>query len=88
MKIKIGKEGMTLKFKYEEISMVLKILEKKAEEKKALEEANKWPEEMGIKTEATPNYISDICHDINKMAKKINKDDKKEEAKKKKQSMN
>lgn len=84
MKVKIGKEGMTLKFKYEEISTVLKILEKKAEENKALKEVNKWPEKEEIKTVMTPDYISDICHDLNEMAKDVYKNDKKKESKKEK----
>lgn len=84
MKVKIRREGMTLKFKYEEINTVLKILEKKAEENKALKEVNKWPEKEEIKTVRTPDYISDICHDLNEMAKDVYKNDKKEESKKEK----
>lgn len=75
MKVKIKEDGMILKFKYEEIGMVLKILEEKAEENKA----NKWPEKEDIKTITSPNYISNICNEINEIAKDEKKDDAKKE---------
>lgn len=68
MKLKIGKDGMTLKFKYEEMSIVLDILGKKAAEQKALEETNKW----------------DICSGFNKIAKEVYENEKKVDEKKEK----
>lgn len=86
MKVKLKNDGMTIKFKYEELEAVLQMIKKKAGEKEALDEVNRllFRKPSDIETVTSPDYISNITKEINETQKKIVKETKENMSKKEK----